>query len=164
MNWNASQTDKLTQGLALLLRDETYAAHEVWEELWHDCRRSQDPDQQRVGMLLRVLIQIAAGLHLRQQSKFSGASAVFDRARKNAQHLEHSAGDDAVKSGDAPADGAHRQPRLLGLPLTALARACQQAAESPDRDPRLDPHLPWRDLLAAWERGEVDLPTNSREP
>jgi hypothetical protein len=116
------------EGLRLLRAGQGYAAHEVWEELWHGLRRSEDGEAQRLGRLLRALIQLAAGLHLREQGRWSGARAVFQRA---------AAGVEALRSlGGTP-------PRLLGLELAALNASLARAALEADLDPRDDPGIRW---------------------
>jgi hypothetical protein len=149
-----SAAPQLARGLALLLGDETYAAHEAWEELWHVLRRAKDAQQRRRGHLLRALIQLAAGLHLRQQGKGAGAAAVFLRAGLNVRRLlpEEELGSPGVQ----PA-ADQRQPdalHLLGLPLLALARSLELAASEPLHDPRRDPELAWNERLTAWQRGD----------
>jgi hypothetical protein len=125
------------EGLRLLRAGQGYAAHEVWEELWHELRRSEDGEAQRLGRLLRALIQLAAGLHLREQQRWSGAKAVFVRA---------AAGIGALRSLDGT------PPRLLGLELAALQGSLARAAHEADLDPREDLGIGW-----CWP-GAAELP------
>lgn len=126
---NPDQRRLWDRGLVLLRAGAGYEAHEVWEQLWHGLRRSPQPAEQRLGRLLRALIQLAAGLHLRAQGRWSGARAVFDRAAAGIAALE--------QQPESP-------PRLLGLELRALRRSLAAAASDGEHDPRSDPGIGWR--------------------
>lgn len=149
-----SAAPRLARGLALVLADETYAAHEVWEELWHVLRRAEGSEQRRMGHLLRALIQLAAGLHLRQQGKLSGAAAVFQRAASNVRRLLPESQLSSPMAQATPDTFEPEALHLLGLPLLALARSLELAASEPLHDPRHDPELAWFQRLAAWQHGD----------
>ena len=100
---------RFQQGLDLFNAGEWYAAHDLFEELWHE---TADPERRSLQGILQVAV---AQLHL-QRGNRRGATILFGEAL-----------------------GRLKRPGTpdLGLDLEALCRAAQQRLEAlqQDRDP-----------------------------
>ena len=105
-----SQADpRFQQGVELFNAGEWYAAHDLFEELWHE---TADPERRSLQGILQVAV---AQLHL-QRGNRRGATILFGEAL-----------------------GRLKRPGTpdLGVDLASLCRAAQQRLEAlqQDRDP-----------------------------
>ena len=100
---------RFQQGVELFNAGEWYAAHDLFEELWHE---TADPERRSLQGILQVAV---AQLHL-QRGNRRGATILFGEAL-----------------------GRLKRPGTpdLGLDLASLCRAAQQRLEAlqQDRDP-----------------------------
>ena len=97
---------RFQQGLELFNAGEWYAAHDIFEELWHE---TADPERRSLQGILQVAV---AQLHL-QRGNRRGATILFGEAL-----------------------GRLKRPGTpdLGLDLEALCRAAQQRLEALQQD------------------------------
>ena len=97
---------RFQQGLELFNAGEWYAAHDLFEELWHE---TADPERRSLQGILQVAV---AQLHL-QRGNRRGATILFGEAL-----------------------GRLKRPGTpdLGLDLQALCRAAQQRLEALQKD------------------------------
>ena len=97
---------RFQQGLELFNAGEWYAAHDLFEELWHE---TADPERRSLQGILQVAV---AQLHL-QRGNRRGATILFGEAL-----------------------GRLKRPGTpdLGLDLEALCRAAQQRLEALQQD------------------------------
>jgi len=103
----------LDRGRAAFNRGEFFAAHEHWEEAWHQLEGTE-------RMLLQGLIQIAAGLHHLQEGRPQPASSLL------AKGLRKLPGAVPAALADLPIDA------LAGDVARLLVRLKAPAAGMPD--------------------------------
>ena len=102
---------RLAPGRAAFNRGEFFAAHELWEDVWHDLAGDE-------RVLVQGLIQIAAGLHHLQRGRTGAAARVLSRG---VSKLATATGTAAPASPRAPA---------TSLPIAALAHDVARLLET----------------------------------
>jgi predicted metal-dependent hydrolase len=108
-------------GVVLFNRRDYFAAHEVWEDLWHDC-----PSADR--RFYQSLIQAAVALYHWARGNETGARRLFDSGRRYMTPFG---------------------PRHLGLDVSAFWAAVGRAVAGP-RDGYRPPEIALAPAPAAW--------------
>ncbi|MFC7166620.1 DUF309 domain-containing protein [Halospeciosus flavus] len=78
--------DALRAGAALFAAGHYRAAHEPWEEVWHDVRAADGDDAEesddRDERLLQGLVQYAAAVHHARERNWAGATGLAESGRE----------------------------------------------------------------------------------
>jgi predicted metal-dependent hydrolase len=73
----ATQREHFAEGIALFNAGRHWHAHEAWEQVWLEMSDGEEDDAE---IILRGLIQLAAGLHLLSIGRLDGAASNFRKA------------------------------------------------------------------------------------
>lgn len=73
------QSDRLEEGIQLFNREKYWECHEAWEDVWKTMTDRPEDDSE---IIVRGLIQFAAGLHGLSMGKNEGGRSNLEKARK----------------------------------------------------------------------------------
>ena len=76
--FSPSQRDQWVVGIELFNRQGYWEAHEAWENVWREMTDNPEDDGE---IILRGLIQFAAGLHSLSRGKTAGAVSNLSKSR-----------------------------------------------------------------------------------
>jgi uncharacterized protein len=78
-HFSEEQRVRFADGIRLFNAGQHWHAHEAWEDVWRAMGNAPEDDAE---IVLRGLIQLAAGLHLRGIGRIDGAASNFRKAHE----------------------------------------------------------------------------------